>query len=345
MASRWHRFLPRPLAGFATPDGARDWVGAAVAGDASWSVMNEATAEESLRTVTPTPLKGILILLGAVVCFACMDASAKWLGRELGAFQIAGVRYLVSLLVVVAFLNPWTRPEVLRTRRPVLQCGRALCLIGSTLGCFVAVRFIPLTQFTSINFSAPLITALRAGPVLGERIGPRRLVAVLVGFAGVLTITRPFGGSVSAAMGFAAVAAVSNAFYFLLTRLLSAHDGPETTMVYTSLVGTVLVSPALPWLWKTPSSPLVWAVLVGIGLFGALGHWLLILAHRHAPASTLAPFFYAQILGAVVFGLTVFGDLPDRWTLIGGSIVISSGLYLLHRERVRHKYPSADVTA
>jgi len=272
-----------------------------------------------------------------------MDASAKWLNRELSPVQIAGVRYLVSLLAVAPFLNPWARPGVLRTDRPLLQCGRGLCLVGSTMGAFLAVRFLPLTQFTSINFSAPLITALLAGPVLGERIGPRRLVAVLVGFAGVLVITRPFGVAVSAATGFAAVAALSNAFYYLATRLLAAHDRPETTMLYTSLVGTIVVSPALLWTWRTPPTPLVWAVLIGLGLLGALGHWLLILAHRHAPASALAPFYYLQIVGAVVFGLTVFGDVPDGWTLLGGGIVIGSGLYLLYRERVRHKYPSADV--
>ena len=305
--------------------------------------MSTATADPLSRRETNHPLAGILTVLGAVACFACMDASAKWLGRELGAVQIAGVRYLVSLVVVGVFLRPWSRPAVVRTTRLGLQVGRAVCLIGSTLGCFLAVRFLPLTQVTSINFSAPLLTALLAGPVLGERIGPRRLVAVLVGFAGVLVITRPFGGAWAPATGFAVLAAISNAFYFLMTRLLAAHDRSETTMFYTSLVGTVLVSPALFWEWRTPSSAAVWAVLVGLGVLGALGHWLLIVAHRLAPASTLAPFFYTQILGAVAFGLALFGNVPDRWTLVGGVIVIGSGLYLLHRERVRQKFPSADV--
>ncbi|MCX6955738.1 MAG: DMT family transporter [Verrucomicrobia bacterium] len=289
------------------------------------------------------PLKGILILMGAVACFCCMDASAKWLNRDLKPLQIAGVRYFVSLLVVVAFLQPWRRPDLVRTKKLGLQCGRALCLVGSTLGFFLALRYLPLTQLTSISFSAPLATALLAGPLLGERIGPRRLIAVLVGFSGVLIVTRPFGHSVHPAALFAALAALSNAFYFLATRLLAAHDRPETTMLYTSLMGTLVVSPLLPFLWQTPSSPLVWAVLVALGGFGALAHWLLILAHRHAPASLLAPFFYVQIIGAALFGLVIFDESPDRWTVIGSSIVIGSGLYLLHRERVRHKFPSTDV--
>jgi len=305
-----------------------------------------AASEVSPVAVKPAhPLAGILILMGAVVCFSCMDASAKWLNRDLPPMQISGMRYLVSLIAVVLFLNPWSRPGILRTKKPVLQCVRALCLIGMTLGCFIALRFLPLTQITAINFSAPLITALLAGPMLGEKIGPRRLVAVLVGFAGVLIVTRPFGTTLQPAVLLALVAALSNAFYFLITRLLAAHDRPETTMFYTSLVGTLLVSPALLFIWKTPSSFLVWAVLIALGLFGAIGHWLLILAHRHAPASALAPFFYVQIIGATAFGLIVFGEKLDRWTALGSTIVIGSGLYLLYRERVRQKFPSADVAA
>ncbi len=294
---------------------------------------------------TARPLTGILIMMGAIACFCCMDASAKWLSRELDPLQVSGMRYLVSLLAVAIFLNPKTKPGILRTAKPMLQIWRALFLIGMTLGCFIALRYLPLTQITAINFSAPLITALLAGPVLGEKIGPRRLIAVLVGFAGVLIVTRPFGQAVQPAVFLALAAALSNSFYLLITRRLSGHDSSETTMAYTSLVGTLLVSPILFFIWKTPSTALVWAVLIGLGLFGAIGHWLLILAHRHAPASVLAPFFYAQIIGATIFSLLVFGEKPDRWTALGGLIVVSSGLYLLYRERVRHKFPSADLSA
>lgn len=303
-----------------------------------------ANSEVSPAATKPAhALTGILILMGAIGCFSCMDASAKWLNQDLPAMQISGMRYLISLIAVAAFLNPWSKPDILRTKKPRLQFLRALCLIATTLGCFIALRFLPLTQITAINFSAPLMTALLAGPVLGEKIGPRRLIAVLIGFSGVLIVTRPFGNSIQPAVLLALAAAFSNSFYILITRLLSAHDPAETTMFYTSLIGTLLVSPVLFFIWKTPSTPMVWIVLIALGLFGAIGHWLLILAHRHAPASVLAPFFYAQIIGASVFGLTVFGEKLDRWTVLGSTIVVGSGLYLLYRERVRHKYPSADV--
>ncbi|MFT3870513.1 MAG: DMT family transporter [Nibricoccus sp.] len=294
-------------------------------------------------TQASRPLTGILILMGAIVCFCCMDASAKWLARHINPLQTSGMRYLVTLVVVGFFLNPKTKPGILRTQKPVLQIVRALTLIGMTIGCWIALRYLPLTQVTAINFSAPLMTALLAGPMLGEKIGPRRLIAVLVGFAGVLIVTRPFGQALQPAVLLSLAAAVSNSFYLIITRQLAKTDSSETTMFYTSVFGAVLVSPLLFFYWKTPDSALVWLLMIGLGLLGAFGHWLLILAHRHAPASVLAPFFYSQIIGATAFSLTVFGESPDRWTIVGGLIVIGSGLYLLYRERVRQKFPSADV--
>lgn len=309
--------------------------------------MNEDVNLASARpkpSASAQPLKGVTILIGAVACFACMDASVKWLNRELNPIQIAGVRYFVSLLAVAMFMNPWTHPKILKTKRLGLQCGRALFLAGSTLGVFLALRSLPLTQLTSINFSAPLVAALLSWPVLGERIGPRRLAAVLVGFGGVLIVTRPFNGHMQPSALFAVFAALCGASYYVITRLLAAHDPPETTMFYTSLVGTLAVSPLTPFFWKTPSTLLVWTILIALGCFGALGHWLLILAHRHAPSSVLAPFFYAQIIGSVIFGWVIFGELPDRWTIVGAVTIVLSGLYLLYRERIRQKYPSADVS-
>ncbi len=290
------------------------------------------------------PLTGILILLAAVVCFACMDASAKWLGRSTSPMMTASVRYIVSFLLVIAFINPRKTPGLLHTSHPWLQLARGACLIVTTLCVFISLRYLPLTQLTAIAFGAPLLVALLAGPVLGERIGPRRVIAVLAGFGGVLTVTRPFNGSLQPAAFLAFAGAVSSAFYSLVTRRLAGNDKPETTMFYTSAVGTVVAVPALPFVWHTPGDPWVYAVLGLLGVFGAIGHWLLILAHRHTPASTLAPFFYTQIIGAGIFGVTLFGETPDRWTILGTAIVVGSGLYLLYRERVRRSYPSADLS-
>ena len=259
---------------------------------------------------------------------------AKWLSRGLDPIQLAAVRYIGSFLLTGAFFNPWTRTGILRAQRPWLQCGRAFCLALATVCAFTALSFLRLTEVTSITFAAPLVVALLAGPLLGERLGPARIAAVVAGFAGVLVVTRPGVGGLHPAALLAVAAACANALYSIATRLLAAHDPPETTLFYTGLVGSALFAPVLPFVWADRRA-LAWLLLPALGLFGAFGHWLLILAHRRAPASVLAPFFYTQLLWATLLGLLVFGETPDRWTLLGGGIVMASGLHLVARERTR----------
>lgn len=279
-------------------------------------------------------------MLGAATCFACLDSSAKWLGRSMDPIETASLRYLGSLVVAGAFLQARTRSVDLRTRSPMLQCGRALCLAGATLTAFFSFRYLPLAVTTSIAFAAPLIVALLSGPLLGEWIGPHRLVAVLVGFIGVLVVTRP-GAGFHPAMLLSLLTALANAFYSIATRALSTRDSSETTLMYTGLVGSVVFMPALPFVWTAPSPSSLWIVILAMCSFGAFGHWLLILAHKRAPAAVLAPFAYLQILCAAGLGNLIFGEVPDRWSLAGGAIIIASGLYLIHRERVRRH--SADI--
>jgi len=288
-------------------------------------------------------LIGIALMVSAVACFACLDSSAKWLNRTMDPLQTVSVRYVGSFLLVAVFFNPWTKPGLLRTHSLKRQSARAGCLVLATVCAFSALRFLPLTEFTSITFSSPLIVALIAGPLLGERIGFQRLAAVLIGFAGVLVVTRPGSHGVHPAVVLALVTACSNAFYSVATRLLAGHDAPQTTLFYTGLVGSLLVMPVAPFVWTTPASAPVWLAIAGVAGFGALGHWLLILAHKHTPASIVAPFFYVQLLWATLLGWLVFGEVPDRWTLVGGAIVMGSGLYLLSRERAKGKPLSTDV--
>lgn len=278
-------------------------------------------------------LVGIALMIAAVACFACLDTAAKWANQSLNPIQTAAVRYLGSFVLVAVCLAPWRRPQVLRSGSLRLQGARALFLALATLCSFLALHYLRLTQATSIAFASPLVVALLAGPMLGERIGLRRLLIVLLGFAGVLVITRPGSGEFHWAMLLSLVTAGANALYALTTRLLAGRDSSATTLFYTGLVGSILFLPALPLVWSSPGSALVWLALAGTAGFGALGHWLLILAHRHTPASVLAPFFYVQLLWAACLGFLVFGDLPDRWTLLGGAVVMSSGLLLLQQER------------
>ena len=234
------------------------------------------------------------------------------------------------------FFNPWTKAGLLRTCSLKLQVARALCLVvRHHLLVLRAGNILRLTEVTSITFASPLVVALLARPILGERIGAHRLAAVLTGFAGVLVVTRPGVGGLHAAALLAVVAACANALYSLTTRLVAANDASETTLFYTGLVGSPVFLPVTPFVWACRPHPLTWLLLAALGAFGALGHWLLILAHRRAPASVLAPFFYVQLLWATALGFLVFGETPDRWTLVGGAIVMASGLYLVSRERTR----------
>jgi drug/metabolite transporter (DMT)-like permease len=172
-----------------------------------------------------------------------------------------------------------------------------------------------------------------SGPLLGEWVKWRRWTAIGVGFVGVLVVIRPgFGGMHPAAI-LSVASAVCYALYSILTRILARSDSTETTLFYSNLVGAVAMLPTLLFVWTPPENFLIVLLMVVIGAFGSIGHYLLIAGHRLAPASVLSPFIYTQIVWVIVLGYVVFGDVPNRWTLAGASIVIASGLYLLYRER------------
>nr|WP_256515633.1 DMT family transporter [Alsobacter ponti] len=278
---------------------------------------------------------GIVLMCGAVLLFSVLDGTAKYLSRELPTPQIVWARYFANVLLVLAVLNPWTRPGVARARKPMLQVVRSCLLLGSTALNFLAVRYLQLAETITITFMTPLLVALLALPILGERIGPRRLAAIVVGFAGVLLVARPGVGGIHPAALFSVAGCVCYAFYGILTRMLATHDKAETTLVYSGLAGVVLLTPLLPLFWVQPPTALAWALMLSMGVYASVGHYLLILAHQRAPAAILSPFMYTQLVWMIGIGYFVFGDLPDRWTLAGGLVVAGSGLYLLSAERSR----------
>lgn len=280
-------------------------------------------------------LLGIVLMCGALACFTVLDTCAKWLVRHMDVLQVVWIRYGIAFLIAFVFVNPWTVRGLLATRRPALQLGRSSLLLFSTALNFVALQFLRLDQTVSIMFTTPFFVAALAGPLLGEWIGWRRWVAIVVGFMGVLIVTRPGFGGVHWAAALSLVGALCYALYNISTRVLAAHDSTATTLFYSNLVGFAVATVPMPLVWVTPSDPKVLAVALLCGGTASLGHYFLIQAHRYAPAPVLAPFIYTQIVWMSLSGFLVFGDVPDRWTLIGASIVIASGLYMLYRERVR----------
>jgi drug/metabolite transporter (DMT)-like permease len=273
------------------------------------------------------------MMCAAMVCFSGLDTSAKWLGRRLPTVEVVWARYVVASVFTLFVTRAFWRPRVLLARRPGLQVVRSLLLFGSTMANFLALRQLQLAETSTISFLQPMFVALLAGPLLGESVGGARLVAIAVGFLGVVIATRPgsnaFQPIVVLAIGGVACAAV----YALATRRLAAHDSAETTLAWTQVAGIVLLTPMLPWAWETPPGAFAWAVMGAMGGFAALGHGLLILAHQRAPAPVLTPFNYTQLIWMIVSGVLVFGDRPPGATLLGAGLVVACGLFLVMHER------------
>ena len=284
---------------------------------------------------TRARLVGIGLICAALVCFACLDTIAKWLTNHLPTLEVVWARYASHFVLSMLIVNPWTLPGLLSTKRPGLQIGRSALLFASTAFNFVALHYLQLDQTATIAFTAPFFIALLAGPLLGEWIHWRRWLAIIVGFCGVLLVVRPGAGEgIHPIFVLSFLSTICYALYNLSTRVLAGYDTTGTTMFYTALVGFIAATLPLPFIWETPTEPLVIAGMVAVGAFGFIGHLFLVLAHRYAPAPVLAPYIYTQIVWYAAGGFLAFGQVPSEYTLAGAAIVIASGLYLLYRERM-----------
>src|SRR5215831_4499541 len=278
-------------------------------------------------------LTGIALMCGAVACFAMLDTTAKYLNLYMSTLQVVWARYTGAFLFPFIVSNPWTQPGLTRTTRPVLQIVRSVLLLGSTLFNFAALRYLQLDEAISLVFSTPFFVAALSGPILGEWVRWRRWTAIAVGFVGVLVVVRPGPGTFQPAALLSLSAAICYALYSIITRILARTDSNETTLFYSNIVGAAVLLPVVPFFWTTPTEALVIALMFAAGALGGFGHYLLIAAHRLAPAAVLSPFIYTEIVLVIALGFLVFGDLPTRWTITGAAIVVASGLYILHRER------------
>jgi drug/metabolite transporter (DMT)-like permease len=278
-------------------------------------------------------LTGIALMCGAVAMFACLDTVAKYLNADMDSLQIAWARYTSALVLTLIVSNPLTHPALLRTKRLKLQITRSILLVASTAMNFLALRWLQLDEALSIIFTFPFIVAIVSGPMLGEWIGWRRWSAICVGFGGVLLITRPgFGGMHPAAL-ITLVGTICYGFYAVITRIVSRVDSNQTSLFYANFIGALVMLPVIPFVWTTPKSWAIALMLMGTGVLGSTGHFFLISGHRLAPAAVLSPFVYTQLIWVVILGYLVFDHVPTGWTMAGAVIVISSGLYLLYRER------------
>jgi len=271
----------------------------------------------------------------ATACFAALDSTAKYLvvREAVPVAQVTWLRFVGHVVFSAVVLWPFALRPSLRSAKPLVQVLRSALMVVTTGFNFVALRYLQLDQTVTIFFLTPLLVAAMAGPLLQEWVGWHRVLAIIVGFLGVLVVMHPGLGGLRWAMLLVLVATFGYALYNIATRYLAAFDPPEVTQTYTPLAGAIVMAPFALAAWQWPQDALVWLLFASLGFWGGLGHWLLILAHRHAPAPVLAPFIYLGLIWMSVASLLIFGDVPTLWTLSGAAIVILSGLYLLARER------------
>jgi drug/metabolite transporter (DMT)-like permease len=289
------------------------------------------SAQTPQRTSAENTTTGILLMVGAIATFTIIDACAKYLVGAVPPMMVVFARYGLSLLYVVGLMW-WTGSLTFKSRHPWLQILRGLLLFAATLMNFMALQYLRLDQTSAIFFSNPLWVCALSPFLLGVRIGPRRWVAVIIGFMGVLLIIRPGADHFHWAMMLSVTVAIAASLYQIITRKIGGRDPALVSLLLPSMVGTALAMPLGVANWYVPAWGLVGLMLL-MGFAGGLGHHLLIKAHTLAPAPTLAPFVYTQIIWMIIVGFVVFGDVPDIYTLIGASIVVSSGLYVYYREQ------------
>jgi drug/metabolite transporter (DMT)-like permease len=280
-------------------------------------------------------LKAIGYMVLATICFAFLDATGKFLVsvETIPVVQVTWLRFVGHIVFSAVALWPFAFKPSLRSAKPGMQLVRSVIMVGSTAFNFVALKYLQLDQTITIFFLTPLLVALLAGPLLHEWVGWHRMAAIVAGFFGVLIVMHPGLGVLHWAMLFALGATLSYALYNLSTRYFAAFDPPAVTQTYSPLAGALLLLPFALADWQAPQDWGVWLMLASLGCWGGLGHWFLILGHRLAPASALAPYIYLGLIWMSFAGFLVFGDVPTLWTLSGAAVVILSGLYLFARER------------
>jgi len=276
---------------------------------------------------------GILLMLLAWFMFSLVDTGAKWsalLGYS--AAQIAFFRYLGHFAVATP-LALARDPSSLRVPSHFgLVTLRALLLVFATLSNFYILQVLPLTVTSAIMFSTPVIVLLLSVLLLKERVGPWRIGAIFLGFAGVLVVIQPFGAAFHPAMLLAVMNATFLAIYSLITRQLAGKVSTDVMQLWMGIWGVVILTPPALWLWRWPEDLKTWGVLISLGIFAWAGHQWLTTAHRFATANTLMPFTYSFLLYLTVFSYVIFGHIPSLWTILGATIIMASGLIIWHRE-------------
>ena len=278
---------------------------------------------------------GIGLVTLATMCFAALDAAAKWLVASLPVAEVVWLRFVTHVGLMVLMLGPTLGPGLVRMANRRLHLLRGSMLAAMTGLNFVALQYLQLAETGAIQFSVPILIALLSAWWLHERLDARRWVAIVAGFAGVLLVIRPGSHAFHPAI----LLSVGNAFLYaafnLLTRRMAATESPDAMQFVSALCAAVWLAPLALAQWRMPEGALTWGLIVATGFFGGVGHLCVARAHRHASAAVLGPFLYQQILYMTLAGWLVFHQVPDAFVIAGAAVVVCSGLYLLWLEMRR----------
>lgn len=288
-------------------------------------------------------LMGVGFMLPGVFSFPVLNSSVKILVEFYPLLMIMCIRYITHLGFTSIAFAPRHGWRLFVPSRPLTQVARSMLLLIATGTYFYALTALPLTTAATISFTGPLMVTAMSMPLLGEKVGPWRWSAVIVGFGGAVIVMQPWADGPQGDHGSTApllpalsafACAASYALYQILSRKVAAHDPPEVSISFTALVGFVVTGlvgiffvdwvPILEW-WHL-------ALFVATGLFGGFGHYFVTRAFVYAPAALLSPFAYAQLIGATIFGYVVFNDFPNLATWAGAAIIVASGLFITWRE-------------
>ena len=290
--------------------------------------------ERSAPARADQPFKGIALILLSTIFLGTSDTTSKYLSATLPSVEITWIRFLVFAIIMVPAMVPGTAIYSLRTTSVRLQLFRGVALLGSSLFFITGLRYLPIAEASATGFVSPLFVTALSIIFLAEKVGVRRWIATATGLFGVLIILRPGTSAFHMAAFLPIVSAFCWAATLIMTRMMSGREHSSTIMTYSSIAGVALISALVPFVWVAPNwHDILFGVLIGVA--STAGQWIVVLAFRYADASVLAPFSYTQLVWVSVLGFFVFGEIPDVWTVCGAAVIVASGLYTAHRERLR----------
>ncbi len=276
-------------------------------------------------------MKAIILNLLAWIMLPIMDGFAKYLSFTIPVLQITWSRYFFTVIIALPIMLIFFKKNFKWTDQPKLQLIRGLLLFCANILFFYSISIISLAKALTLAFIAPLIVTVLSPIFLGEKVGFRRWAAVIVGFIGSLIVLRPGFVEINLASIAALGTGVLYGFYLIVTKKLYKSDHPLLTLLLTGVVGAIIGSLIMPYVWVQPNVT-EWFMMFAIGFFASIGHLFLILSLKYADASKLAPFGYFEIITNILIGYYFFDHFPDNWTFLGLFVIISSGVYIFRRE-------------